>query len=110
MHRSSLVAAVFFYSRKSLFQTSIIQTRLLSVYNKLLIWQSHAGPLFPTTFTNEKLALAIQMADTECFRARSTGCMTAEDTESSTVRAGFSVKVKVAVKVSCWVLHPQETE
>ena len=44
MHRSSLVAVVFlffFYSRKSLIQTSIIQTCLLSEYIKL-IWQSQA--------------------------------------------------------------------
>ena len=38
-------------------------------------------PLFPATFVNGKLALAVPMADTECSRACSTPCMAAEDTE-----------------------------
>ena len=50
------------------------------------------------------------MADTECFRDHSTGCMSAEDRRRSMGKIRFSVKVKVAVKVSCWVVHVQETE
>ena len=37
-------------------------------------------PLFPATFVDVKLALAVLMTDIECFRARSTRCIEAEDT------------------------------
>ena len=52
------------YLNFSYLNTSVIRTRLAKPY-----------PLFPATFVDAKLALAVQMANIECFRARSTRCI-----------------------------------
>ena len=57
------------YPNFSYLNTSVIRMHLANPH-----------PLFPATFVNTKLALAVQIANIECFRARSTRCIAAEDT------------------------------
>ena len=64
------------YLNFSYLNTSVIRTRLAKPY-----------PLFPATFVDAKLALAVQMANIECFRARSTRCI------DFTGKVGFTTKV-----------------
>ena len=66
------------YSRKSLIRTLVIRTHWSSEH----FYQSHTQKLFPATFIDGKLALAVQMVDVECFSARcslATHCMAADN-------------------------------